>query len=162
MALQFFTFCFALLLSGAVFAYPNIGDKVQWTGVVSQPNGGSTEVKISKEVISFDKKTSKWTVKYEATMGAETTTKLIEEEDLFSPKRYKEIIAQCTSQGGVLEKVKAPAGTYETCKITTTTSEGTLVEKWWGNIPFGVVSKNTRAPNAGGTKPDLNSVIAGL
>nr|WP_295902440.1 hypothetical protein [uncultured Bdellovibrio sp.] len=163
MALQLFTFFFATLLAGTAFAYPNVGDKVQWTGTVKQPDGSLMEVKIIKEVTSFNKKENKWTVKYEATMGSETSTQLIQVDNLYSPDRYKEMMANCMLQGGTVEKISTPAGNYDTCKMTTVASDGSTVEKWWGNIPFGVVSKSTRTNNTAVLKkPDLNSVIAGL
>jgi len=164
MILKTGSFLFALLLAGTAWAYPSVGDRVQWTGSVTQANGTAVPVKITKEVMSFNKDTSRWVVKFEATMGAETTSKTVEEEHLFTRDQFKKILAQCEAQGGKLEKIAAPAGIYETCKTVTTAADGTLVEKWWGDIPFGVVSKSTRAPILKGkmAKTDLNSVIAGL
>ncbi|WP_374073522.1 hypothetical protein [Bdellovibrio bacteriovorus] len=163
MALQIFTFFFATLLAAAAFGYPNVGNKVQWTGEVTHPDGTSVEVKIVKEVIAQDRKTKKWTVKFVATMGSETTTQIIEVDSLYSPERYKEIMANCILQGGKIEKITTPAGMYDTCKMTMVTADGSTVEKWWGDIPFGVVSKNTRDASTGEVKkPDLNSVVAGL
>lgn len=158
-----FIFFMTFLISAVAFAYPNVGDKVQWTGSVSRADGNYVPVKIIKEVTAFDKNSAKWTVKYETTIGQETTTKMLEVDSLFSPDRYKEIIAHCEEQGGILEKVAAPAGTYETCKITTTTSEGISIERWWGNIPFGVVGKNTRSPqDTKNPQLDIESLLAGL
>lgn len=145
------------------FAYPDIGDKVKWEGSMNLIDGSTTPIQIEKEVLKYDQATKKWTIKYQATVGKETTTEFTEVEDLFSPEKYKEIISQCSSKGGVLQSFTAPAGTYETCKITTTNSDGVVIEKWWGNIPFGIVSKATKdSRNIKVNKPDLRSVIADL
>ncbi|KHD88132.1 MAG: hypothetical protein OM95_10165 [Bdellovibrio sp. ArHS] len=147
------------------WAYPSVGDKVQWTGTVQQRDGTQKSVRIVKEVVKFNKDTQKWTVKYEATMGGDVFSENIEVSELYSPERYKQILANCVTSGGSIEKVEAAPGTYETCKLTTKNTDGSIVEKWWGNIPFGVVSKNTKAV-VKGTKladiPDLQSIVAGL
>lgn len=156
-----FIFSFMLLFSLESYSYPEVGDKVRWTGSVNT-QGGQTSVNITKEVVSYNKDTKKWIVRYEVIMGEEKITKLLEVDELYSPERYKEILSHCSSQGGTLEKITAPAGTYETCKISTTTADGILIEKWWGNIPFGVVGKNTRDITTKSNKLDLNSIVAGL
>ncbi len=143
-------------------AYPSVGDKVKWTGSVNTLEGGVTPVIITKEVVKFNSASKKWTVKYEAAMGEDRTSKLIEVEELYSPTKFKEILAKCEAEGGLREKVTAPAGTYETCKMTVTTEDGVRVEKWWGDIPFGVVGKNTQDLKTRANKLDLNSIVAGL
>lgn len=145
------------------FAYPNVGDKVKWEGSINLIDGSITPVQITKEVLKFDSETKKWTVKFQVSVAKETSTEITEVEDLFSPDKYKELISNCSSKGGVLQNFTAPAGTYETCKMTTTTSDGVVIEKWWGNIPFGIVSKATKdSRNIKANKPDLRSVIADL
>lgn len=145
------------------YAYPDIGDKVKWEGSINLIDGSTTPIQITKEVLKYNQSTKKWTIKYQATVGNNTSTETNEVDELFSPDKYKEIISNCTTKGGVLQKFKAPAGTYETCKITTINSEGVQVEKWWGDIPFGVVSKATKdTRDLKQKKPDVNSVIADL
>lgn len=96
-------------------------------------------------------------------MGAETITETQEVSELFSPDTYKKLMGSCETQGGVLEKVTTPAGTYDTCKTTIKEPNGRIIEKWWGDIPFGVVSKNTRGGlNEGAQAPNIESVTAGL
>ncbi|WII71657.1 hypothetical protein QJS83_14405 [Bdellovibrio sp. 22V] len=156
-------FSFSILFGSTVLAYPNVGDKVSWTGSINQADGTVVPVKITKEVIDYNKSTKKWSVKYEATMGKETSTQLLDVDNLYSKERYKEIISKCESQGGKIEVITTDPGIYETCKMTIVTPEGVVVEKWWGNIPFGVVSKNTRNEKPSKyEKPDLDSIIAGL
>ncbi|MGZ3770562.1 MAG: hypothetical protein ACXVCP_13325 [Bdellovibrio sp.] len=160
--------CFSTLLflvGSLAPAYPNVGDKVKWEGMISLVDGTQTSVKIVKEVQKYNAETKKWTVKFETTFGKESTSiQTTEVDDLFNPDKYKDILSNCTSKGGTIEQFTAPAGTYETCKMTTVTEDGVVVEKWWGNIPFGIVSKATK--DTRNTKPtktaDYKSVIADL
>lgn len=148
------------LISSVVHAYPHIGDKVQWDGNIKIKTGDITPVRISKEVVSFDEKSKKWTVKYVATVGEKVTTEFIETDELYSPAKHKQMISSCKENGGSLEQLTAPAGNYETCKITTKTADGSIVERWWGDIPFGIVGRNTA--DAGEANPDLNAIAKGL
>lgn len=153
----------SILLAAVSFAYPNVGDKVRWEGSINLVDGSTTPIKIVKEVLKHDPETKKWTVKYETTLGHDVSSEISEVDELFSPDKFKELIAHCTANGGTLQTFKAPAGTYETCKTTTVNSEGVTVEKWWGNIPFGIVSKATKdSRNIKTKKPDVRSVIADL
>lgn len=154
---------FIILIATSTMAYPNVGDKVSWTGTVSNISGNVDAVNITKEIIGHDLKKNTWKIKVEATVGADKTSETLELTEMYSPDTYKKIIAECEKKGGKLEKLSAPAGTYDTCKMSMTLADGTLVERWWGDIPFGVVSKSTRdsgKPTI--AKPDLNSIIAGL
>jgi hypothetical protein len=142
-----------------VQAYPMVGDKVQWKGSIKLKSGDITPVHIQKEVVKFDHSSKKWTIKYTATVGDKVTTEFLETADLYSPEKHKQMIATCKDQGGVIEKVTAPAGTYDTCKLTSK-ADGMVVEKWWGDIPFGVVSRNTT--DSGEVGSDLNAIARGL
>lgn len=144
------------------WAYPSVGDKVSWTGELNR-NGETLDVKITKEILSRDDKSNLWKIRVEASIGGENNTHVIEARDMYTPEKFKTIITDCVRKGGKLEKLSAPAGTYNTCKMSTTLADGTLIERWWGDIPFGVVSKNTRdSGNPKISKPDLDSIIAGL
>lgn len=151
----------ATLLTSFAQAYPRIGDKVQWKGSLQLKNGDSSPVHITKEVVNFDEATKKWRVKYVATVGDKVTTEFIETDDLYSPEKHKKMISGCLDQGGKLEDVATSIGKYQTCKITTQTASGMTVDKWWGDLPFGVVSRNTR-DSAEVETPDLNAIARDL
>ncbi|UXR63276.1 hypothetical protein EZJ49_09320 [Bdellovibrio bacteriovorus] len=150
------------LIPLTVVAYPSIGDKVSWTGEINR-NGETLGVKITKEILSHDKENHLWKIRIDASIGDENNSHIVETPDMYTPEKFKSIIADCVRKGGKLEKLKAPAGTYNTCKMSTTLTDGTLIERWWGDIPFGVVSKSTRdSGKIPVAKPDLDSIIAGL
>lgn len=143
-------------------AYPSVGDKVSWTGEINR-NGETLGVKITKEILSRDEQSHLWKIRIDASIGGENNSHIVETKDMYTPEKFKSIIADCVRNGGKLEKLKAPAGTYNTCKMSTTLNDGTLIERWWGDIPFGVVSKSTRdSGKLPISKPDLDSIIAGL
>lgn len=153
---------FLLLFASTTFAYPNVGDRVQWTGTINLSDGSQTPVHIIKEVIGYSEKTRRWTIQYNTKIGDHTLSRLAEEENLHSPAQFKTILATCTTQGGKIENLKTDVGTYQTCKLSTTTPEGIVEEKWWGDIPFGVVSKSTKEYNAKAIIPNPNSPLIEL
>jgi hypothetical protein len=140
-----FIFTFVTLGSAFVHAYPNIGDKVTWSGDFKTADGNNSEVHITKEVVGFNSKSKIWKVKIDTTVGTESLSETIETADLFTPEKYKQVLKECEAHGGVIETMETSPGKYKTCKISTT-EDGIVIEKWWGDIPFGIVSKATRAP----------------
>jgi len=154
---------FVLFSSLQAFAYPSVGDKVTWSGEFQRIDGTSYNIQITKEVIGFDKKESSWKVKVDAIMGEEKSSDIFESKDLYSPSQYKALISDCASKGGAIEDLKLNIGTYKTCKLSTTTEDGTLVEKWWGDIPFGFISKTTKdSGQLAKQNPALKAVLVGL
>ncbi len=155
-------FTFVMLASTLVHAYPSIGDKVTWSGDFINTAGVISEIQIIKEVVAYNQDTKIWTVKINTKVGTESSTETIETGDLFTPAKYSELLTHCKKNGGVLETLETNPGKYKTCK-TTTTENGVVIEKWWGDIPFGIVSKATRAPT--GMKPvdsPLRVAVQGL
>lgn len=150
-----------LFLSSACLAYPDVGDRVSWTGEIVSSRGEKQSIHITKEVLSKNAD-SQWKVKISATVGSQKTEQTTLVRDLFTPEQYKSLMTSCQNNGGVVEKLSAPAGTYDTCKLTNILPDGTLVERWWGDIPFGVVSKSTRTAGTSTHNPDVNSIVAGL
>lgn len=145
-------FC-VLGCSGNLLAYPNVGDRVEWKGTAQMQKESPVPLIITKEIIAFDARKSLWSVQYKVTMGNQTETKVLEEKDIYTPAHFKKVLATCTDQGGVLEDLETTVGSYKTCKLTNKLSDGTFIEKWWGDIPFGIVSKNTRSPVRNDTAP---------
>lgn len=151
------------LISNSVFAYPAVGDKVEWAGSIDRLDGTSTQIKVVKEVLSHDTVTKKWTIKKDVTINSETTSETKLEDSLYSPEQYKQTIANCEANSGKLEEITVPAGTFKSCMLTSIGTDGTVDEKWWGDAPFGVVRRNlTEGTNGNTTKLDLNSIINGL
>ncbi len=152
-----------LLSSTQALAYPSVGDKVTWSGEFQRVDGTSYNIQITKEVIAFNKKENTWKVKVDAVMGSEKSSDTFESKDLYSPDQYQNLLSDCTNKGGSIEDLKLSIGTYKTCKLSTTTEDGTLVEKWWGDIPFGVISKTTKdSGQVAKQNPELKAVLIGL
>lgn len=156
-------FTFVTLASLFANAYPDIGDKVTWSGDFKTADGKTSEIRITKEVVGFEKSSKIWKVKIDTKLGEEILTETIESADLFSPAKYKELLASCEKNGGVIETLKTNPGNYKTCKISTTNEDGIVIEKWWGDIPFGVVSKATKVPtNVANSESALRVATKGL
>lgn len=133
-----------ICLTSQAFSYPAIGDKVTWSGTMKNALGESSDVQITKEVIDFKHHSKLWKVKVHTQIGKESSDEVIEVAELFTPERYQDILKNCELHGGVIEEVSTNPGKYKTCKTRTITSDGMLIEKWIGDIPFGVVSKTTQ------------------
>ncbi|WP_413581858.1 hypothetical protein [Bdellovibrio sp. HCB288] len=157
-----FAFTFVMLSGFAAMAYPNVGDKVTWSGNFKDTQGVTTEIHITKEVVGFNSDTKQWKVKKHTKVGKEDATETIEVADLYNPEKYKEVLENCEKQGGVIETLETNPGKYKTCKISTTDSSGVVIEKWWGDIPFGIVSKSTRGPSGELTAGELPLMFATL
>lgn len=153
---------FLTCLPLGTWAYPAVGDKVTWSGNLKRVDGTDYNIKITKEVVAFDAKESSWKIKVDAIMGQQKSSDIFITKDLYSPKQYKELLANCTSKGGSLESLKLDIGEYQTCKLTTMAEDGTRIEKWWGDIPFGVISKTTRDSGQVAQTPELKAILTGL
>ena len=119
-------------------AYPSVGDKVEWTGSIAYSNGTSVPVQITKEVVSYNDSTKKWTVKEDKTVGSVTETETEEESNLFDSARYARIIIECIGKGGTLEDITVAGGTFSTCGYSVT-DDDEVKQKWIGDVPFGLV-----------------------
>lgn len=152
-----------IFLGSSAFAYPDVGDKVTWSGAFQRVDGTSYNIQITKEVLSFNKDQHSWKVKVDAVLGDQKTSDVVEVKDLYSPDQYKALLGDCAKKGGSIEDLKLNLGTYKTCKLSTVTEDGTRVEKWWGDIPFGVISKTTRdSGKMTAQNPELKAVLVGL
>ncbi|WP_413574842.1 hypothetical protein ACLVWU_11445 [Bdellovibrio sp. HCB290] len=157
-----YVFTFVMFTALGAGAYPSIGDKVTWSGTFKDTQGKTSEIKITKEVISFNSDSKQWKVKKDTKVGDETVTETLETADLFTPDKFKEVLKTCVQQGGVIETLETNPGKYETCKTSTTDARGVIIEKWWGDIPFGIVSKSTRGPSGELTAEELPLMFATL
>ncbi|MFS4458503.1 hypothetical protein [Bdellovibrio sp. HCB2-146] len=139
-------FLLGAILLGAIqaWAYPKVGDKAEWAGTIVSGDGTSVAVKVTKEVMSFNETTKKWTVKEEKTIGDKMETETNEVSRLYSSEDYTKVIAMCESKGGKLESITVPAGTYNTCSYTKSDKgkdDDETVTKWIGDVPFAIVKK---------------------
>ncbi|WP_413584507.1 hypothetical protein [Bdellovibrio sp. HCB274] len=155
-------FTFVMVSGLTALAYPNIGDKVTWSGTFKDTQGKTTEIQITKEVVGFNSDNKHWKVKKHTKVGDESASETIETLDLFTPEKYKQVLENCEKQGGVIETLETNPGKYKTCKTSTTDTSGVVIEKWWGDIPFGIVSKSTRGPSGELTAGELPLMFATL
>ena len=155
-------------LAGAVLfgaslsmAYPAVGDKVEWTGSIAYSNGTSVPVKVTKEVLSYNDTTKKWTVREDKIVGDKIESETEEKKWLFDSAKYAKIIAECVTKGGALEDVTVPGGTFATCTFTKTDDDETK-QKWIGDVPWGVVKSVENDMEDGEIKTlELSSITLG-
>ncbi len=142
--MRFILMTLTVLASLSAGAYPEVGDTVQWKGEVKSLNGSSMPLTIKKEITGYDSGNKLWQIKTLTKVGSKETTETKHIADVFTQDRYKEIMRTCVEKGGRLEKITTNTGTYETCRSTLTTTDGVQIVQWWGDLPFGIVTKNTK------------------
>lgn len=142
--MRFILMTLTFIASLSAHAYPEVGDTVQWKGEVKSLDGTSMPLTIKKEITRYDSATKLWHIKTLTKVGAKETVDTKEVADVFTPDRYKEIMKTCVEKGGRIEKITTTTGSYDTCKSTLTTTDGFQIVQWWGDLPFGIVTKNTK------------------
>ncbi|MBO9668464.1 MAG: hypothetical protein J7501_16820 [Bdellovibrio sp.] len=138
-----------MAVSSFAFAYPTLGDKVEWTGAEVKLDGTSTPITVTKEVTKWDDATMMWTVKVDMTKGDQTSTKEVMTKCLWSPESWTMMKENCVMEGGTLESVTVDAGTYDSCRMNTVSDDGSVTKKWWGDVPFGLIKKEMTDVKAG-------------
>lgn len=138
---------FIVLMTHLAFAYPAVGDRVEWQGEIINKDGQKQAVTFQKEVVAFNSKESLWSVKH-TTLHGETPieSKTLEEKALYTPEKYQALMKACERKGGSIEEIEATTGKYRSCKIVSHKADGTVVETWWSDLPFGIVERKTHTP----------------
>lgn len=138
---------FIVLMTHLAFAYPAVGDRVEWRGEIVTTEGEKQPVTFQKEVIAFDAKNSTWSIKHTSLYGNKVMeSKTTEAKILYNPEKYKALMKACQRKGGSIEEIEATTGKYRSCKIVSHKADGTIVETWWSDLPFGIVERKTHTP----------------
>lgn len=129
-----------LMGSTAAFAYPVVGDKVEFSGTFKQDPGAEVPLNLKMEVLSFDGTEQEWIVREETTIDGKTkvSNEDIDAKDMFTPAKVQYVLTNCEARGGVIENVTVPAGTFSACHLVRADSEESK-ELWIGDVPFGVL-----------------------
>jgi hypothetical protein len=112
------------LVSGiAAAAYPTIGDTAVYT-----MNGSGTLTLSNK---GFDSSTNQWTI-FEDIGNGNMGYAYWSEDEIFHQAQVLDVLAHCETYGGATETITVPAGTFKTCKISSSD-----VAAWIADVPFG-------------------------
>lgn len=138
---------FIVLLTHLALAYPAVGDRVEWQGEIIDKEGLKQAVTFQKEVVAFDAKNSLWSIKHTSLHGDKVIeSNTTEVKALFTPEKYQALMKACERKGGSIEEIEATTGKYRSCKIVSHKADGTVVETWWSDLPFGIVERKTHTP----------------
>ncbi len=93
---------------------------------------GSTE----QSVLSYDSKSDQFEIKIVTKISGqeEVEEEWIDREELLSASFATSVIANCVSEGAVLETITVPAGKFQTCRVEMGTGQ-----IWFAAVPFGIV-----------------------
>lgn len=123
-----------LVASSSLFAMPKIGDMAAYSGSVAGMN-----MTVKSELTAFDSQKSTFTkVSTTTFMGqASTESEELTSEDLLSEETISAMMEYCETSyiNGKRETVAVPAGTFDTCAITS--QDGSIINI--GMVPFGIV-----------------------
>lgn len=122
------------LLSCAVAtAMPKIGDYSSMNVTLNSAAVGTVE----NELISFDAATNQFTERTTQTIAGNRSVSNVTTSGV-TDALIAQILATCSSQGGTLQTITEPAGTFNTCAAPVN-SNGTVGTMWVGAVPFGIV-----------------------
>lgn len=124
------------LASTVCLAYPKVGDMAEHVGTYLTPKG-DVAVSQKTEILSYDAGSGQFGLRTsrEAEGKIETQDISVASGDLVSKETVTTILSDCAGAGGIEEKITVPAGDFNTCKLTDTSSG----DIWVGDVPFGIV-----------------------
>lgn len=124
----------ATVITSAALAMPAVGDKATYNGTTIQA-GTTYNFVVENAIISQDATTGFFNIDQTLTYNGQTQVKSIQEDpaNLPTDAAVSSYLTNCTMIGGKLETITVPAGTFDTCSVTTDT--GTL---WIAQVPFGI------------------------
>jgi hypothetical protein len=133
----------ATFLSATVaFAYPAMNDTATFTATIS--NGVQTMNAIVEVTITdFNASANQYTLTQVATVQGQVQTdqSVVGADELMSQAVVLQILGNCAAAGGVDETVTVGAGTFNTCKITQTSSAGDTMMVNIADVTFGFVKQ---------------------
>lgn len=133
----------AFFLATSAQAMPTLGDDVVFSSVTV--NAGTVVTGTFEMTLSaFDSTAQKWTETQITTQNgvAKSVNQQISSAALLTDSGVASILTNCTSMGGILQKLTVPAGCFSTCAIPSNSdfSNGTL---WVATgVAFGIVQED--------------------
>ena len=158
--MKFVTIAATLLAGAMAFAYPSVKDQSTLVGVYTDASGARTDFTQTLLITAFDEPKLMYTVKVTAVTSkgqTETQEQQVSEDDLMNGDLVKYLLENCAAQGGKLDKVTVPAGTFDTCALPT--QDGTT---WVGDVIFGIVKVENKASDGSTMSLQLQSFVDGL
>ncbi len=113
---------------------PVIGQEVAYSVRANGTSG--TEL---YDVQGYDSSTQQWSVFYDIEHGGQPEMGYDHLPSLWSTVNFRDLMKSCVPDGGTIETITVPAGTFKTCKLKTSDHY-----VWKGNVPvYGVVKYET-------------------
>lgn len=150
------TLIFPIALISAFFlfprvslAFPIIGDYALFDGV-AQTDLGQVNYESSMEVTAIGPEAGMITITSKYIIGGQEQSI----DTAAHAETYLELNAtvdHCSEAGGILETITVPAGTFDTCHMSNTSSNA-QIDFWFGKVPFALVKSVYTRGNVGETK----------
>ena len=127
------------LLSTSAFAMPSVGDVAEYDATVTTSQGGPYPGVFTQKLTEFNASTQQFHLVRTVNFGqAQSSEEWVGVGQLVSDQLVSGVLAQCPQNGGTLETVSVPAGTFSTCAVPydDAQSKGML---WVGAATFGII-----------------------
>lgn len=145
----------------SVFAIPSVGDIARYHAVQVKNGIKVMEQNTEYKFVAFDRATDEFTQVQttQSLMPAgqppEVVTTQVKRDSALSDAQIDQMLQMCAQIGGKLEKIRVPAGAFDTCKLPQETQS-----VWIAKVPFGFV-KMTQTDSNGEMTAELTSFVRG-
>lgn len=118
-------------------ATPALGDKSVYDVTLAK-GGQSMAGTVTFELTNYNKATNSWTQTSTTEFNSQkqTQTETIQGKDLLDDATIDTVLGNCAARGGKTETVTSPAGSFPSCAVPVTNSDGTGTV-WVSKVPFG-------------------------
>ncbi|MES2854715.1 MAG: hypothetical protein V4692_02575 [Bdellovibrionota bacterium] len=164
--MKFITFTFVLFFGAVSFAdlQPEappsclkVGAYATYTTRMTDPDRNRSYSKYKVETIATEPSINKVTFKYSTlSLNYEELWERPFDEYNRACETFKRIVEICESAGNVVETIKIPAGTFQTCRIDRN-ENGLSYTIWLGDVPMGSVRSIYRFANGSKREEFLTS-----
>jgi hypothetical protein len=131
--------CALTLAASSSFAMPTVGDSASYD-LVQTMSGQTVNYSITETLTGYDAANKQFSEASLATYNGQSssTTKVVLASKLLTDAQVTSYVAGCTGIGGVNETITVPAGTFNTCKVSST-QNGTTGTINVALVAFGIV-----------------------
>jgi hypothetical protein len=127
-------------LASANSVAPAINNEATYVGEIGSDPSSMVPFDMSMKLVSLDSQRRQYLRETTTTVDgqSQTSNDWIDQGELFSTSSFPQILTTCRLMGGSPTRVTIPAGTFDSCQVTT--SDATQISVvWLAAVPFGYV-----------------------
>jgi hypothetical protein len=115
-------FALTLILTSLAQAYPSLGDKAEFVGVITGWDGVPKVAEITFTYTAYNAETDRWTRRQETKINGEIQIddRVMEPQQVPTQPEVLSYVNNCTGNGGQSGTLKTPAGEFKACMLKQT------------------------------------------